>query len=232
MGIFKKMRGAMSSKANAALDRAIDPAKEIDIIILDMETQYKSAMKDLLRYKADAKLMEGTAAEQKTRAEAWEKRAMIAIKQGDDASAKECLQRKRQCELEFRKIKQDQGEAATYAAELNNSRKKLDAKLRMLKLKKGTLASQIAAARSGGTDVFGQSDELFDKLEEAERQIDADIFEQEAAAELDNEGEANMALEAALLKAAGSDLGVLPGEEDPLAELKAKMDSETKQLKE
>tara|TARA_R110002096_G_scaffold292224_1_gene486568 strand:+ start:127520 stop:128218 length:699 start_codon:yes stop_codon:yes gene_type:complete len=232
MGIFKKMRGAVSSKANSALDRAIDPAKEIDIIILDMETQYRHAMKELIRYKADAKLMENSATEEQTRAATWEKRAMIAIKQGDDETAKECLQRKRKSEIEVTKIKRDQAEAAGYAAELNASRKKLDAKLRMLKLKKGTLANQIAAARSGGTDVFSQSDELFDKLEEAERQIDQDIFEQEAAAELDGEAAANMALEAALLKASEHDTGVMPGEEDPLAQLKAKMSEDPKRLKE
>ncbi len=222
------MRGAMSSKANAALDRAIDPAKEIDIIILDLETQYKKAMKDLIGYKASAKQMEHSVVEQETQALAWEKRAMIAIKTGDDESAKKCLERKRNCEHEVREIKRDQAEAAGYAAELNASRKKLDAKLRMLKLKKGTLASQIAMARSGGNDGFGN--ELFDKLEEAERQIDAEIFEQEAARELDGEQEADMALEAALLKASGEAGPDLSDADDPLAQLKAKMD-ETKQLK-
>ncbi len=229
MGIFKKMRGAVSSKANSALDRAIDPAKEIDIIILDMETQYRNAMKNLISYKADAKLMETNAEQEQTRAKTWEKRAMIAIKQGDDETARECLQRKRKSEIEVAKIKRDQAEAAGYAAELNASRKKLDAKLRMLKLKKGTLANQIAAARSGGTDAFGN--ELFDKLEEAERQIDEELFAQEAAAELDGEAAANMALEAALLKAGEGDTGALPGEEDPLVQLKAKMSDGPKRLK-
>ncbi len=224
------MRGAVSSKANAALDKAIDPAKELDIIILDMESQYRKAMKDLIGYKADAKVMETQAEEQLKRANAWEKRAMLAIKQGDDEAAKECLQRKRKCELEMANIKRDQAEAASYAAELNASRKKLDAKLRMLKLKKGTLANQIAAARGHGSG-FPDGNELFEKLEEAERQIDAELFEQEAAAELNGEAEANMALEAALLKAGQQDTGGVPGEEDPLAALKEKMDTEPKQLK-
>ncbi len=225
------MRGAVSSKANSALDRAIDPAKEIDIIILDMETQYKKAMKDLISYKADAKVMETQAEEQQKRAESWEKRAMLAIKQGDDEAAKECLQRKRKAEAQIASIRRDQAEAAGYAAELNASRKKLDQKLRMLKLKKGTLANQIAAARGHGS-AFPDGADLFEKLDEAERQIDAELFEQEAAAELNGEAEANMALEAALLKAGQADTGGMPGEEDPLAALKAKMESEPKQLKE
>jgi len=231
MGIFKKVRGAVRSKANAALDRALDPAKEIEIIILDLEAQRQKAMKELIGYKADAKQMERSAAEQHTRAEAWEKRAMIAVKRGEDATAKECLQRKRSCEQEAANIKRDQAEAASYAIQLNNSRKTLDTKLRMLKLKKGTLASQLAAARSGGSDPLGQGNELFDKLDEAERKIDQSIFEQEAMNELDDERSANLALEAQLLKAGETDLGPLPGEEDPLAALKAKMDADPKRLK-
>jgi phage shock protein A len=171
--------------------------------------------------------------EQETRAAAWEKRAMIAIKRGDDALAKECLQRKRRCVAERASIKRDQNEAAGYAAQLNNSRKELDTKLKMLKLRKGTIAAQLASARSGGSDPFAQSNALFDKLDEAERRIDDEIFEQEAAAELESEGEGNAALEAALLKAAQSPSVVeTTGDDDPLSALKAKMAADPKQLKE
>lgn len=232
MGIIKKVKGAVSSKANAALDKISDPAKEMEIILMDLEAQRTIAIKELLSYKADAKSMERGFEEQQTRAQAWEKRAMIAVKKGDDDLAKECLQRKKDCELEMRKIKRDQAEAAGYATQLNNSRKELDAKLKMLKLRKGTIAAQLAASRSGSGDVFEQSNELFDKLDEAERRIDEEIFEQQAAAELDSEQEANAALESALLKAAQSTEHVVEDPDDPLAALKAKMADEKKLLKE
>jgi phage shock protein A len=231
MGIIKKVKGAVSSKANAALDKISDPHKEMEIILMDLEAQRTIAIKELLAYKADAKSMERTLEEQRTRAEAWEKRAMIAVKKGDDELAKECLQRKKDCEIEIVKIKRDQAEAAGYAAQLNNSRKELDAKLKMLKLRKGTIAAQLAATRSGKGDVFEQSNELFDKLDEAERRIDEEIFEQQAVAELDSEQEANAALESALLKAARSEPTV-EDPEDPLAELKAKMADDKKLLEE
>ncbi len=235
MGIFKKVKGAVSSKANAAIDKLSDPSKELDLILMDLESQRSIAIKELLSYKASAKAMERDLAEQATRGEAWEKRAMIAIKKGDDALAKECLQRKRRCETERLSIKRDQNEAAGYALQLNNSRKELDTKLKMLKLRKGTIAARLASARSGGSDPFSQSNELFDKMDEAERRIDEEIFEQEAASELDSEEEGNAALEAALLKAASAPVvvgvGVEGAEDDPLAELKAKMATDAKQLK-
>lgn len=232
MGIFKKVKGAVSSKANAAIDKMSDPAKEMDMILLDLEAQRTIAIKELLSYKASAKAMDQSLEEQKTRAEAWEKRAMIAIKNGDDSLAKECLQRKRRCEVERASIKRDQNEAAGYAAQLNNSRKELDTKLKMLKLRKGTIAAQLASTRSGGSDPFSESNELFDKLDEAEQRIDDEIFEQEAAAELESEEDGNAALEAALFKASQDPAVIDPeGEGDPLAELKAKMAADPKQLK-
>jgi phage shock protein A len=157
---------------------------------------------------------------------------MIAIKNGDDDLAKECLQRKRRCEVERASIKRDQNEAAGYATQLNNSRKELDTKLKMLKLRKGTIAAQLASTRSGGSDPFSESNDLFDKMDEAERKIDEEIFEQQAAAELDSEEDGNAALEAALLKAA-QDPAVVESsdDDDPLAALKAKMASDPKQLK-
>lgn len=223
------MKGAISSKANAALDRAMDPEKELDVIIMDLETQRHLAIKELLSYKASAKQMEQSLTDQLRQAEAWEKRAMIAVKGGDDETAKECLRRQKHCQTEHGKIKRDQAEAAGYAAELNNSRKKVDVKLKMLKLRKGTMAAQIAASRSGG-NVFGQSEELFDKLDEAERRIDEEVFEQQAMAELDGEQDANMALEAELLRASTS-TPLVETENDPLRELKAKMATEKKLLK-
>jgi phage shock protein A len=230
VGIIKKVKGAISSKANSALDAVIDPAKEIEIIISDLETQRAVAIKELLSYKSSAKQMEQAAEEEAKRAQTWEKRAMLAVKKGDDDTAKECLRRKREADIELVKIRRDQSEAATYAAELNRSRKLVETRLRMLKLKKGTMATQIAAARSGTGNVLGQNDELFDKLDEAERKIDEEVFEQEAAAELAGEREANQALEAELLKA-GRQAPVVESPDDPLVQLKAKMEQDKKLLK-
>ncbi len=229
MSFIKKMKGGLSAKANSTLDKMITPEKEMDLILADLETQQKNAMKELLSYKTTAKQMEREAEEQALRATVWEKRAMIAIKTGDDALAKDCLVRKKKCEIEVVKIKRDQAEAAGYAAELNASRKKVEVKLKMLKLRKGTIAAQLAATRSGKGDVFAQSEELFDKMEEAERRIDAEIFEQEAAAELDEGEAADAKLEAAFLadpKLAGGSIET----DDPLAALKAKMGADKKQL--
>ena len=55
MGIFSRIKGGISSKANGALDRAIDPEKELDMAILELEEGRKKAMAELLSYKTTAK---------------------------------------------------------------------------------------------------------------------------------------------------------------------------------
>ena len=59
---------------------------------------------------------------------------------------REALRQKKAAEIEHAKIEHDKHEAASYAIQLNRSRKEFETKLQLLKLRKGTLATQIAAA--------------------------------------------------------------------------------------
>src|SRR4029079_8536642 len=58
MGIFSKIKGGISSKANAALDKAINPEKELEMAIMELEEGRKKAMAELLSYKTTAKTLE------------------------------------------------------------------------------------------------------------------------------------------------------------------------------
>jgi phage shock protein A len=232
MGIFGRMKRAMKSKANAAIDKAIDPAKEIDMAILELEAQQKAALKELLSYKASAKMMEKDITALEEKAKTWESRAMLAVRKGDDALARECLREKKSCDADVERLRRDRNEANGYAAELNRSRKQVETRLQLLKLKKGTMATQIAAARSGTGNAFGLSEKPFERMDRAEHKIDSDAASAEALAELDTGGlgapssaSSEAAFDAALL-AAGGDPGAEAGGDDPLAELKAKMEAE------
>src|SRR6476646_10842795 len=146
MGIFSKIKGGISSKANAALDKAIDPAKELEMAILELEEGRK---------KATAEQLDQDMEKYKAKAADWEKKAMTALRAGDEDLAREALKQKKAAKAEAVKIERDKHEAASYAIQLNKSRKEFETKLTVLKLRKGTLATQIAAARSAGGDAFG-----------------------------------------------------------------------------
>jgi hypothetical protein len=151
---------------------------------------------------------------------------MLAIKAGDDDAAKLALREKKAAELEAAKIERDKHEAASYAIRLNKSRKEFEARLQMLKLRKGTLATQLAVARSPGGDAFGNDTSVWDRFQEAEDRIDAEAIatEVDAAMRGEDAAEAN-AFDARLAAVAGPAglLSVSDGSDDALSKLKEKM---------
>lgn len=223
MGIFSKIKQGISSKANAALDKAIDPEKEIDMAILELEEGRKKALAELVSYKATAKQMDNDLEKYKQKAAEWEKRAMMAVRAGDDDAARVALKEKKAAEQEYAKIERDKHEAASYAIQLNKSRKEFETKLQMLKLRKGTLATQIAAARSAGGDAFGNDSSVWDRFKAAEDRIDQEAIETEVDAAMRGEELEASALDAKILAASQQDQLALPEANDPLAQLKAKM---------
>src|ERR1700729_3907352 len=119
MGIFSKIKSGISSRANAAIDKAIDPAKEVDMAILELEDGRKKALQELVSYKATAKNLDNDIEKYRAKVTTWEKRAMAAVKAGDDESAKTALREKKSAEIELAKIERDKHEAASYAIQLN-----------------------------------------------------------------------------------------------------------------
>ena len=224
MGIFGRIKQGIKSTANAAIDKAVDPAKELEMAILELEEGRKRALAELVSYKATAKQMDNDVQKHRTKAGEWEKRAMLAIKAGDDEAAKVALREKKTCEQEAAKIERDKHEAAGYAIQLNKSRKDFDTKLQLLKMRKGTLATQIAAARSANGDAFGHDTSVWDRFASAEDRIDREVIETEVDAAMRGEDAEAAALDAKIFAASqkGDQLEIA-APDDPLAQLKAKM---------
>ncbi len=222
MGLFKRLKDGISSRANAAIDKAIDPEKELELAILELEEGRRKALAELIAYKTAAKQMEQDIAKMQEKIAGWERKAMIAIKAGDDDAAKLALREKKSCEVELVKIKRDRDEAASYAIQLNKSRKEFETKLQILRLRKGTLATQLAAARSASGDAFGHDGEVWEKFERAEQRIDDDAIQTEVDAAMRGEDVMKeQELDAKILAASSE---TTP--DDALEQLKAKMAAE------
>src|SRR5215475_766909 len=225
MGIFSRIKGGISGKANAAIDKAIDPAKELDMAIMELEEGRKKALTELVSYKATAKQLDADIEKHRAKATEWERRAMAAVKAGDDETAKLALREKKAAEAEAVKIERDKHEAASYAIQLNKSRKEFETKLQMLKMRKGTLATQLAVARSPGGDAFGNDTSVWDRFKAAEDRIDAEAIATEVDAAMRGEDADARQFDARLAAVAGpaGQLGVPDGPEDALAKLKERM---------
>jgi len=223
MGIFSRIKQGVSSRANAAIDKAIDPAKELELAIAELEDGRKKALAELVTYKVTAKQLEADVEKYKAKAVEWERRAMMAIRAGDDEAAKLALREKKTAETEAAKIDHDKHEAASYAIQLNKSRKEFETKLQMLKMRKGTLATQIAVARSAGGDAFGNDTSVWDRFAAAEERIDAEAIATEVDAAMRGEEEAVKAGFDAKLAAVVGPAALGAPEDDALARLKDKM---------
>jgi phage shock protein A len=224
MGFFSRLKQGVSSKANTALDKAIDPAKELEMAIMELEDGRKKAVAELITYKATAKQMDQELEKYKLKSDEWEKRAMMAVKAGDDEAAKTALREKKNCDSEMKKIALDKAEANGYAVQLNKSRKEFETKMTMLKMRKGTLATQLTAARTANSDVFGNDAGVWDRFKAAEDRIDDEAISSEVDAAMRGEDVASsLETEAKIAALASNPQQLALADGDPLEALKAKI---------
>lgn len=215
MSLLGRMKRAISAKANAALETT-DPKKALDQMIREMDESILAAKKELLGFKATEKRLNREIEALDDKIADWDKRARLAVQKGDDDLAKEALREKQNCESKRAGLVRDKNEAASYAIEINKGRKQVETKLQILKLKRGTLAQQLATARSGETGFGG--DEIWERMQQAEERIDAQVAESEVDEMLGlGDAESRVALDA-LEKQTRQD-----AQDDALAALKAKM---------
>jgi phage shock protein A len=76
------------------VSRAEDPEKILNQVILDMQYQLVEAKKQVALVIADERRLQRQAAEAQQHADAWEHRAMLAVRSGDDNLARAALHRK------------------------------------------------------------------------------------------------------------------------------------------
>ena len=207
--------------------------------ILELEENRKVALKELMAYKVNAKTMEQDLGKQQSKAADWEKRAMMAVRAGDDEAAKTALREQKACLVEAAKIARDRDEAAGLAIALNKSRKQFETKLASLKLRQGTLATQLASARSAGGNVFGHDNGVWDRFAAAEDKIDQASTQAEVDASMGDDSStadfdakllaaSREAGNGAALLESGSGISTGSPIDDELAALKAKADAKKK----
>lgn len=172
MSILGRLSNLIKSNVNDVIDSMQDPAKEIDQMIRDMEESARQARGEVAQCLAEekraAKRVEALAAEGKT----WEERAMTAVKAGDDALAKEALKRKAEKEADKLEAEKTLQEQQVYVDQLTSGLKALDARVRDVKLRQGTLREKARAQKKGGGAVSTKTS-AFDEFDRMSNKIDA-----------------------------------------------------------
>lgn len=182
MGILGRLSSLIKSNVNDAIDSMQDPAKELDQMIRDMEDSARQARTEVAQCMATAKQQEKRVDVLAGEARTWEEHAMRAVQSGDDALAKEALRRKAEKEADKLEAEKALQEQRVYVDQLTQGLKALEARVKDVKLRQGTLREKARAQKKGG-DATSVKTSAFDEFERMSGKIEAI----EASASIDDE---------------------------------------------
>lgn len=191
MGIFSRLASLLKSNINDLISRSEDPEKMLNQIIVDMNDQLVEARKQVAFSIADEKRLEKQGAEQMGKAAEWERRAMLALRAGDENLAKEALARKKEHEGQREQF-QEQWQKQKHAVEqLKLALRALNGKIEEAKRKKNLLIARKKRAEAQraiqetmtglkNASAFEAFDRMAGKIEqiEAEAEATAELHEQ------------------------------------------------------
>jgi phage shock protein A len=188
MGLFSRLGTLFRSNINELINKAEDPEKMLNQVLVDMKGQLVEAKKQVAVAIADEKRIKKQLDQERAKAKDWERKAMLAIKAGDDGLARAALQRKNDHE-EVAKTLEVQWEAQKESVEkLKEALRGLDHKIEEAKRKRNILVSRKKRAEAqrmiNETLASINSKGSFDTFERMEDKITQLEAESEATAEL------------------------------------------------
>jgi phage shock protein A len=215
MGVFDRISRIIRSNIGDLLDRAEDPEKILQQIMVDMQQDLREAKLQVAAAIRDQKKLETRYQENLDMADRCEKRAISAVEEGDDVLAKESLRRKRTYEQLAKGYKEQLDEQAKSVQLLKTSLAALEAKIEEARRRKDLLIARQKRAQAQKTisetiSWMSKSNALA-ALERIEGRVRAAELSAEAIAEIETDS-----LEARLSELGNGDV------DDELARLKAK----------
>ncbi|WP_437596265.1 PspA/IM30 family protein [Sorangium sp. So ce590] len=232
MGIFARLATLIKSNLNDLISRSEDPEKMLNQVVIDMANQLIEAKKQVAVSIADEKRLAKQAEQEAAHAAEWERRAMLAIKAGDDALAKEALNRKKEHDQLATTYKDQWQKQKQAVDQLKTALRLLNGKIEEAKRKKNVLIARkkraeaqkaIQETMSGlnNASAFETFDRMSTKIDQIEAEAEAatEIAEQytgDTLAHKFGQLEATAGADDELL-ALKRKMGVLPPEPPPAA---------------
>jgi phage shock protein A len=222
MGIFSRLGSLIKSNLNDLISKAEDPQKMLNQIVVDMQNQLVEAKKQVAVSIADQKRLEKQRDEQSELSKEWERKAMLAVRSGDDTLAKEALRRKGEHDNQLGEFVKQADLQKQAVDKLKDQLRTLNDKIEEAKRKKNILIARqkrAEAQRAIQDTMRGLSDtSAFDTFERMSQRVDQIEAEAEASTELGGE----LAGDTLQQKFKALESGGVGGDM-ALAELKAKM---------
>jgi phage shock protein A len=232
MGIFSRLAQLIRSNLNDLISRSEDPEKMLNQVVLDMNNQLIEAKKQVAASIADEKRLAKQYEQEAANAQEWERRAMMALRAGNEALAKDALARKREFDELAATLRDQWTKQKTAVDQLKTALRLLNDKIEEAKRKRNVLIARkkraeaqkaIQETMSGLRDqsafeTFDRMSQKIDQIEaEAEAQADlADEYTGDTLARQFQQLERSHDTEDDLV-ALKRKMGILPAEEAPAA---------------
>ncbi len=190
MGIFDRLRRVIKANVNAAIDKAEDPEKMLNQLVVDMNQQLIEAKKAVATSIADEKRLERQVLDYKNQSSEWEKRAILAIQAAEqdpskqayyEDMAKQALLRKKENEDVAIKLQEQLVAQHSAVEKLKVSLKDLQTRMDEAQRRRTLLvarAKRAEASKKIQEQISGMSDtsafEAFEKMASKVDQIEAE----------------------------------------------------------
>jgi phage shock protein A len=180
MSIFQKISTLFRSNINDLIARAENPEKMLNQIILDMRDQLAGAKREVAAAIADERKLRAQVEEEAKQAKDWERRAVIAVKEGRDDLAKQALLRQQEHGERAAALEQTWRAQAQETEKLKASLKQLNDRIEEAKRKRNLLIAKQKRAQAqkrihetmsglSDTSAFDAFNRMAERIEEAER---------------------------------------------------------------
>jgi phage shock protein A len=232
MGIFSRLAKLIQSNLNDLISRSEDPEKMLNQIVLDMNNQLVEAKKQVAASIADEKRLAKQYEQETANAQEWERRAMMALRAGNEQLAKEGLARKREHDELAGTYNEQWTKQKAAVDQLKRALRLLNDKIEEAKRKRNVLVARkkrAEAQRAIQETMSGLRDqsafETFDRMAQKIDQLEAEAEAQgEIAEEYTGDALATQFQQLERTHSADEDLvalkrkmGILPPEEAPRA---------------
>ena len=185
MGILGRLSTLIKSNVNDVIDSMQDPAKEIDQMVRDMEDSARQARTEVAQCMAEEKRLAKRVEQLRRRGQDLG-RARHEGGQGRRRRAgQEALKRKAEKEAERLEAEKALAEQKAYVDQLTAGLKALEARVKDVKLRQGTLREKARASK--GKSPVSTKTSAFDDFERMSGKIDAVEAEAGLAEELSGE---------------------------------------------
>ncbi len=236
MGIFSRLAQLIKSNLNDLISRSEDPEKMLNQVVLDMSNQLTEAKKQVAASIADEKRLAKQFEQEAANGAEWERRAMMALRAGNEELAKEALARKKEHDQLAQTFKDQWAKQKAAVEQLKKALRMLNDKIEEAKRKKNVLIARkkrAEAQKAIQETMAGLKDQsAFETFDRMAGKIDQMEAEAEAGAELQEEytGDVLASQFATLEKTAGADeellalkrkMGLAPPEPAPAKEAAA-----------